>query len=165
MYLLTTVLYFLYSTLDILWQIQYCFCLWSSHAKYNNRMLSYHSAGDHTGDQGIIVFKLLYTGTYWWEEKWPRRSMHHLYFSIERTCNELTWLSSAGVENLGFSASMELNAIKAARNSSLFFSYMKSKDISLHISHLNLPISLILLACLDPLHVKTVGLALPQSWI
>ena len=27
LYLLTTVLYFLYSTLDILWHIKYCFCL------------------------------------------------------------------------------------------------------------------------------------------
>ena len=38
LYLLTTMLYFLYSTLDILWQIKCCFCLWSSHTKYNKNL-------------------------------------------------------------------------------------------------------------------------------
>ena len=47
LYLLTTVLYFLYSTLDILWQIQYCFV-------FNPPM------------QNTINYQHCYLNTWWW---------------------------------------------------------------------------------------------------
>ena len=57
-----------------------------------------------------------------------------------KDCEELTWLSLAGVNTLSFSVMACMNPKNLVMKFSLFFAYMKSKDISSHTDEYNKPL-------------------------